>query len=102
MSDIINIGRQFIDLVKQSGVPIQQAYLFGSFAKGHPGPDSDIDICIISDQLGLDFIDEMVKLRKLSLKLDDRIEPIPFNPADFADKYDPLAAEIRTHGIPLT
>jgi len=101
MNDAVNISRRFVDSVKKSGVTVQKAYLFGSFAKDQIRPDSDIDICVVSDQLGNDFISEMVKLRKISLKIDDRIEPIPYGPEDFANKYDPLAHEIQNTGILL-
>ena len=102
MNNILKISNDFVNHMKQSGLPVTQAYLFGSYAKGNFHQDSDIDICIVSDSLGKDFIDEMVNLRMESLKIDNRIEPIPYSPSDFADQYDPLAHEIKTHGILLT
>lgn len=68
-----------------------------------PRLDSDIDICIVSPAFaGKDFFDEMIRLNILGLKVDSRIEAVPFTPDDLQDRYSTLAAEIRTHGIPLT
>jgi len=30
-------------------MPIDKAYLFGSYAKGNPREDSDLDVCFFSD-----------------------------------------------------
>ena len=38
-----------------SKYPVQYCYLFGSYAKGHPREDSDVDLLISSDISGLKF-----------------------------------------------
>ena len=101
MTDPITIGKQFIKSLSQAGIPVSAAYLYGSYAKGNAKPYSDIDICIISPSLGKDMIDEMVKLRQISRKIDDRIEALPFGTDDIKNPYDPLAAEIRRFGQPI-
>ena len=98
---IIKKARQFVDLVNSKGIPVQQAYLFGSYATDKADKSSDIDICIISSHLGNDLIDEMVMLYRIGEEIDPRIEPHPMSPADFAEKYNHLAYEIKTHGILL-
>jgi predicted nucleotidyltransferase len=30
-------------------MPVQAVYLFGSYARGDAGPDSDVDLCIVSE-----------------------------------------------------
>jgi len=101
MKKITDIAKQYVKSVKRSGVPISNAYLFGSYAKGNPRKDSDIDICIVSDQFGDDYIDEAVKLRVISFDVDNRIEPVPFTTLDLNDKYSSLASEIKKYGISL-
>lgn len=98
---ILKKARAFIDLVNSRGIPVQNAYLFGSYAKNQADESSDIDICIISPQLGKDLIDEMVLLDKIGSEIDSRIEPHPMNPSDFGEKYNFLAHEIKTHGIQI-
>ncbi|KKU82641.1 MAG: polymerase, beta-like protein region protein [Candidatus Amesbacteria bacterium GW2011_GWC2_47_8] len=100
-SDALKIAKKFVVSIKTNGIPVTTAYLFGSYAKGNPHPGSDIDVCIVSSKLGKDFIDEYVKLSTVAGKIDDRIEPHPMSPADFAEKYNLLAHEVKTQGIPI-
>lgn len=101
MNEAKNIAKQFAESLSKAGIKVQKAYLFGSFAKGKAKKDSDIDVCIVSSSFGKDYFGEMVKLRKYSLKIDSRIEPVPFLPEDLNDRYSTLASEIRKYGIPL-
>ncbi len=89
---------QFIKHLQKIGLPVSAAYIFGSYAKGTADDNSDIDICIISPVFGKDYFSEMVKLRKIALEIDSRIEPVPFSYQDLEDKYDTLAVEIRKFG----
>lgn len=92
----------FLLLVKKHNIDVSQAILFGSHAKGTAGPDSDIDIAVFSKQFGEDIPEEMMFLRKLALKVDSRIEPIPFSPDDINDKYSSIIQEIKSHGKRLS
>jgi len=92
---------QFIQLLNKAGIPVSKAYLFGSYARGTADENSDIDICIVSDALGKDYFEEMVKLRMIAMQIDSRIEPVPFAPLDLKDTYNTLAAEIRKYGVVL-
>ncbi len=103
MSDIdaISLTQKYLKAVRESGVNVDKAYLFGSFAKGKTWEGSDVDVCIISSQFGKDYLEEKSRLNKLALKIDPRIEPVPFSPGDFGNKYDPLVAEIKRFGIQI-
>lgn len=101
MKSTINKAQKFIDRAREMGIPISKALIYGSWAKGKAHKDSDIDICVISPHFGKDYIEEIVKLRKVALTIDPRIEPIPFTPGDLKDPYGSLAAEIRKHSISL-
>lgn len=102
MKDIKNKALRFIKVLEKKSIPVDKAYLFGSHAKGTASSASDIDICIVSKKLGKDYFREMVKLRLMALRIDDRIEPVPFGPRDLNDKYNTLAFEIRKYGILLS
>lgn len=93
---------KFLRLLKKGGVKISQAILFGSYAKGTVNPESDIDIAIVSSQFGNDNLKEMLFLRKLALKVDSHIEPVPLSPDDLNDKYSTFIQEIKRHGKILT
>lgn len=101
MSDAINLANTYIKLVKQSGIPVNQAYLFGSYAKGKVWEGSDIDICIVSDAFGKDYWNKKRQLNKIALQLDSKIEPVVFSTKDFGNKYDTLASEVKRFGILL-
>ena len=98
MTDAIAISKKFVSELITSGVQVNEAYLYGSYAKGDAKSYSDIDICVVSPGFGKDLIDEMVKLRQISRRVDDRIEALPFGIDDINNSYDPLAAEIRHFG----
>ncbi len=101
LDQIIQIANNYVKQVVKSGIPITNAYLFGSYATNKPHRGSDIDIGIVSPQLGRDLIDEMVELGTIAGYVDERIEPHPMSPEDFAEKYNLLAHEMKTHGISL-
>lgn len=98
MIDPVAITRKFISELTNAGIPVSKAYLYGSHAKAKAKSYSDIDICVVSPSFGKDLIDEMVKLRQISRRVDDRIEALPFGIDDINNPYDPLAAEIRRFG----
>lgn len=102
MSDVITIAKDYVSYLNRVGIPVSSAYLYGSYAKGQPRAASDIDICIVSSSfVGKDFFDEMIRLNQLGLKIDNRIEAVPFTPDDLNDKYSSLANEIRNTGVSL-
>lgn len=102
MNDAMKQSKIFLEKLKLAGIPVSQAYLFGSYAKGNATQYSDIDVCVVSSTFGNDYIQEMVDLRKISLQVDSRIEPIPFHPRDMSDPFSSLATEIQKYNIPIT
>lgn len=57
---------------------LDRLILFGSYAKGNPGIDSDIDVAIIVNKLEGDYFSYTPLLWKLRREIDDRIEPLLF------------------------
>ena len=102
MKKIISQSHLFVKKVAEMGIKVDKAFLFGSYANGNPQPYSDIDICIVSPNLGRDFTEETVMLSKISSQIDSRIEAVPFDTERLNDPYDPLSFQIRNHGIPLS
>ena len=98
--DAISIATNFVSLASLS-LPVQKAFIFGSYAQNKADESSDIDVCIVSPSFGKDLIDETVLLGQIASKIDLRIEPHPMSPEDFAEKYNLLAHEVKTHGIQL-
>ena len=92
---------KFLQLLRQQGFNISRAILFGSYAKGKANADSDIDIAVVSPQFGKDITEEMMMLRKIALKVDSHIEPVPLRPDDLDDNFSTLAQEIKRYGIDI-
>ncbi len=91
------IVKAFIDYLKSNRFNVRKAYIFGSYARGNFNEDSDIDLAIVLDKLPNSFAMQ-VELMKLSRKFDTRIEPHPFDEADF-NSSNPFANEILNLGI---
>lgn len=98
-SGIVSVAATYIAHLKAQGIPVENAYLFGSWAKGKPTKDSDIDICVVSKEFGKGDIDELQLLLRLTRDIDSRIEPIHLTPQDLSNKYSTLSSEIRKYGI---
>jgi predicted nucleotidyltransferase len=98
--EVLNKVQTFIKKLKESGVAVESAYLFGSYAVNRAGRWSDIDVAVVSPDFSADRFDERLRLMKLSTEIDSRIEPVPFHSRDFIDS-DPLVGEIKKHGISL-
>ncbi len=93
------IVRRYLSLLQENRFDIRKAYLFGSYAKGAPHEDSDIDLAVVMNNLQNSFLMQ-VELMKLGRKIDSRIEPHPFDAEDF-DSTNPFAYEIITTGIQI-
>ncbi len=52
--------------------------LYGSYAKGTPHENSDVDIAVIVNSIGEDYLAEQAKLFRLRRAIDLRIEPVLF------------------------
>ena len=91
---------RYLQALNQNHIPIKEAILFGSYAKGNHQEWSDIDIALVSEIFVGDRIDDKDKIRKITLSVSSEIEVIPFSPKDF-HLQNPLAKEILTTGIKL-
>jgi predicted nucleotidyltransferase len=91
---------KYVENVSDSGIKIKALYLFGSRIKGTAKRDSDLDVCIVSDDFGDDMVENRVRLMGLvDYESEILIEPHPMKGEDFEDKYNPLAVEIKRTGI---
>jgi len=88
----------YLEKLRKSGITISKAYIFGSYAKGKADRWSDIDIAIVSPQIGEDRFEERVRLTQMAISVDDRLEPLPFSPETFNDE-DPFVKKIKNEGL---
>src|SRR4030042_6170563 len=97
--EAIKIAKRYIESLSKK-YQIENAILFGSFAKGTYHKDSDIDISSVFNSQVDDMIDMQIEL--MCLRDDDNlmIEPHPFSKSDFKTT-NPVVAEILKNGIEI-
>ena len=100
-NEVLDKIQTFIRRLKKSGISVESAYLFGSYATNRAGKWSDIDVASVSPDFSADRLADRICLMKLSTEVDTRIEPVPYHSRDFIDT-DPLVGEIKKHGISLS
>lgn len=94
---VVGVVKKYIQELKRNNIPIQEAIIFGSHAKGHPKEESDIDVALVSSAFTGDRFEDRRRIVPLRRKIDSRIEPIPFRPEDF-HKDGILVDEIKKTG----
>lgn len=97
-ASIIDTVKRYVLALEQHGIHVDDAILFGSFAKGTAKAESDIDVALISKAFSGDRFDDRRRIVPLRRAIDSRIEPIPFRPERFA-QGGILVDEIRKEGI---
>jgi predicted nucleotidyltransferase len=99
--DINIVVTNYLDLIKHKFSDIENAYIFGSFVKGKPTDDSDIDLALIFKKLDdSKKFDTQVQLMLMAAKMDSRIEPHPISIEDF-NSGNPFVVEIKKTGIEI-
>ena len=74
---ILDVVRNYLQAVNQSGIRASRAVLFGSWARGEARPDSDIDLVIIAPEFDGRRDRQLInRLWELQASIDWRIEPI--------------------------
>ena len=94
---VMSIAKAYADSVRRI-MPVRSIYLYGSWARGTAGKDSDIDIAVIVDELPEDYLGTLKLLWKLTRDECVDIEPVLLNGRE--DRSGFLATVLKT-GIPL-
>jgi len=101
--EILDKIKHFISLVKQNNISVNKAYLFGSHVFENANDCSDIDVAIISENFGKNYIQETLLLMDLANKIDLSISPDLYTLDEYnkATQGDFLWQEIIQKGIPI-
>jgi predicted nucleotidyltransferase len=89
---------KFIDYLEKSGIHIDTAILFGSYAKGSQNKWSDIDLALVSNKFEGNRYYDLDKLTDACFAIDTNISPLPYRPEDFTID-DLFVKEILKSGI---
>ncbi len=91
------IARKFTETCLERGIPVSEAFLFGSFAKGNATINSDIDLALIADSFGKNIIVNTKQTALINYMFPD-VEVHHFNTEEF-NSDDPFINEIKRTGI---
>jgi predicted nucleotidyltransferase len=83
--EVIKKINKFIDLLEKHNFKINQAILYGSYAKGTEDRWSDIDLAIVSDDFIGDRYSDISSLKEFIFSIDTDISPLTFR----NDEFDP-------------
>lgn len=91
---------KYLEVLKKRNIRVQKAILYGSLAAGSGDEDSDIDLAIVSPDLGQDRFKESLLLKKLTRGIDLDISPRPYSIEQYqkASRGDFLFDEIIQKG----
>lgn len=73
--NIVKIARQYAQKVKER-MPVKMVILYGSHAKGTAVAFSDIDIAVVVEKIGGDYLKRSAELFGLVRDVNKRIEPV--------------------------
>jgi predicted nucleotidyltransferase len=93
----LDIARRYAEVL-HSRFDVSRIILFGSYSKGNPREESDIDIAVVFPDYD-NRLDRQVELMKLTRLIDTRIEPHPFREREFGDASNPFVNEIVSYGM---
>ncbi|MGH7595639.1 MAG: nucleotidyltransferase domain-containing protein [bacterium] len=100
--EALTVIQAFLEKIRQE-LPIERAYLFGSYATGRNRDYSDIDLAIVTPVLNADnsfAINQKIFSRASRYNLD--LEPICFSPEEFEQEYLPIVRDIKREGVEIT
>ena len=95
----VKTAKLFIASLREAGIDVSEAYLFGSVVKGLADKDSDIDLAIVSkDFQGIRYHD-MKKISKHRRKVDSRLEIHPFSRQEVEQEPPQFFLKIKQDGV---
>lgn len=89
---------KFVAYVEKTGIRVEQAILFGSYAKGLQTKWSDIDLVLVSNMFEGNRYNDLDKLADACFAVDTDISPLPYRSEDFIED-DLFVKEILKTGI---
>lgn len=99
--DAIKKVNAFVAEIINTGVPIEQAFLFGSYSNGNFNENSDIDLALVSKAFnGFGFEDRKL-FSKINIKDEFVIIETKTYPTDYFVSGDPFVNDVIKKGIAI-
>ena len=99
-TEIIDSIKKFKENIK-SKLSVKKVILFGSYVNGNHHENSDIDICIIAENVSNNY-SAMLKIAPEAVEINPKIETVVFSDKEYKEKklYG-LLKEIKRKGIEI-
>ncbi len=99
---VIEIVKTYIRELESKGVTISKAYLYGSQARGEAGPESDIDVMLVSPLFDGDYRPYLVAVWWSDYRSENKIEPFIVGEKRFeTDDMSPIIGIVKEEGIEI-
>ncbi|MGE5340153.1 MAG: nucleotidyltransferase domain-containing protein [Candidatus Omnitrophota bacterium] len=101
--EIITILQTFLKRLTQEGIPIEKAFLYGSYARGEENERSDIDVLLVSELFDKNDDQPVGKTWRIGSLVDKRIEPYTVGKQRFlTDQFSPLLQIVKQEGFEIS
>lgn len=90
--------QEYLKILKADRLPIEEAVLFGSYAKGLQNKWSDVDLCIVSPAFKDSWEATQYLWQKIPRNFSLILEPIGYHPKDFKEGSS-LISQIKKMGV---
>ena len=100
--NIITLIQRFLKRLSEEGIPVEKAFLYGSYARGEESEESDIDVMLISEIFDGNDDQTVGKTWRISRSIDTRIEPYTVGKKRFSeDQFSPLLHLVKQEGLEI-
>ncbi len=97
----VELARDFMEKISQQGIKVRSIILFGSYVRGDFTENSDIDICLIGENLPSNELERRSMRRFYSIP---KLSVIAYMPDEFLamlKNLNPIVMDIVYEGLPL-
>lgn len=99
-TEIINILKNYLNLVKAEGISVDKAFLYGSYLNNAQTEESDIDLMVVTRNLCDD--NTAGKIWSLTRTVNSKIEPYIIDKNRFEnDNSSPLIDFVKKKGLEI-
>lgn len=99
---IIVLLQNYLQVLKEEGIEIERAFLYGSYAKQTQTENSDIDLLLVSNLFDTSNDYLVGKIWALTKKVSTKIEPYVIGSLKFKnDEISPLIQIVKKEGVEI-
>ncbi len=97
---VVSIVKNYLTAVTGQGLQVSRAFIYGSQVRGTAGPESDIDLLIVSPSFDQEIDKYLGILWEGEFRCQHKIEPYPVGEMRFQnDDSSPLIAVVKEEGV---